>query len=226
MTMESRSAKNALQVLTQITPTTAVKAVLSDQYQRHMEQRNARSVLSDRHRQLVHRHAHPARKVLTPLRPDQCAHHAQQGRMLIKRDHQLVHHAQQGRPVRLDRRHVQSVVLERHRQVVHRRAHPVRKVLTPLLPDQCAHHAQLGRTRVLLDQRSAQLVVKDRYQHLAHRHAHHVRQAPTPLRPAHVANHAQQGRTVRLDQRSAHLVLEDHHQHLGHRPAQNNMFIE
>jgi hypothetical protein len=49
MTMENRPARNVLRVLTQITPTTVVQAVLSDQYQRHMEQRNAQSVLSDRH---------------------------------------------------------------------------------------------------------------------------------------------------------------------------------
>ena len=114
--------------------------------------------------------------------------------------------------------------MERHRQLAHRHAHPVRKVLTPLRPDPRAHHARQGRT-VRLDQRSAHLVVRDQNLHLAHRHAHPVRKVLT-LRPAQVAYRARQGRTVRLGQRSAHLVLEDHHQRLGHRRAQNDIFIE
>ena len=69
----------------------------------------------------------------------------------------------------LDRRHVQSVLSDRHRQLAHRHAHPVRKVLT-LRPAQVAYRARQGRT-VRLGQRSAHLVLEDHHQRLGHRRA-------------------------------------------------------
>ena len=83
---------------------------------------SAQNVLLDRHRQRARRHAHPVRKELTPLQPDQCAHHAQQGRTRVVLDRRHAHHVQQGRTVRLARRHAQPVLSERHRQWAHHHA--------------------------------------------------------------------------------------------------------
>ena len=72
--------------------------------------------------------------------------------------------------MRLDQRSAQLVVKDQYQHLVHRHAHPVRKVLTPLRPAHVANHAQQGRT-VRLDQRSAQLVLEDHRQRLGHRRA-------------------------------------------------------
>ena len=74
--------------------------------------------------------------------------------------------------MRPDRPSVQSVVKDRHRHQAHRRAHHVRKVLTPLLQDQRANHALQGRTRVRPDRPSVRLVLEELRQHLDHRPAY------------------------------------------------------
>jgi hypothetical protein len=70
----------------------------------------------------------------------------------------------------LDRRSAQLVVKDQYQYLAHRRAHLVRKVLTPLLPAHVAYHARQGRT-VRLDRRSANLVLRDHHQRLGHRPA-------------------------------------------------------
>jgi hypothetical protein len=72
---------------------------------------------------MEHCHARSVRQVLTPRSP-QCAHHAQQGRILVVPD----------------RRHAQSVLSDRHRQLAHRHAHPVRQGRTRVVLDR--RHAQ------------------------------------------------------------------------------------
>ena len=72
---------------------------------------------------------------------------------------------------------------------MHRPAHHVRKVLTPLPPGQRANNALQGRTRVRLDRRHAHSVLSDHHRHQVHRRAHpvlsdhHRRQVH---RPAHL----------------------------------------
>jgi hypothetical protein len=106
-------------------------------------QRSAQSVLLEHHHELAHHHAHKhkqaVRKDRTTPQSDLRARYAWWGHILIQ---QALLSAQ-------------NVLSDRHRQLAHRHAHPVRKVLTPLRPAQCAHHAHQGHTRVVLDRRHA-----------------------------------------------------------------------
>ena len=81
---------------------------------------NALNVQLDPHQQLVHRRAQSqaARKDRTTQQSNPSAHHAWQGRILI----------------RLELLSALNVQLDHHRQLVHRRAHNERTELTPRQP--------------------------------------------------------------------------------------------
>ena len=114
------------------------------------------------------------------------AHHARPGHMLVQ----------------LDRLSAQNVRKDRHHQLVHRRAHPVRWEHTPLQPDLHVDQAWPGHILVQLDRLSAKNVRKDPIHQLVHRRAHPVRRGPTPLKLGRrYAHFVVQGHTrVRLDQ--------------------------
>jgi hypothetical protein len=68
--------------------------------------------------------------------------------------------------------------------MVHRPAHHVKQVLTPLQLDLRVRSALLGHMLVRLDHLSAQNVLLDRHQQLVHRRAmsaHHAKQGTTTL---------------------------------------------
>jgi hypothetical protein len=157
-----------------------------------MELLRAQLVLPEQHHQLEHRRAHKhkqaVRKDPTTLQPDLRALYAWPAHILIQ----------------LALVSAQNVLSDRHHQLAHRHAHPVRQ----------------GRTRVLLDRRHARSVLSDRHRQLAHRHAHHAHLEHTPRRPDQCAHHARQGRMLALlDRRSARNAREDHHRQLVHRRA-------
>ena len=79
----------------------------------------------------------------------------------------------------------QNVLLGHHHQKVHRPAHPVQQVLTPLQSDfAVVGNAMPGHMQVLLDRLYVQSVLVVLHQQTVHRRAmsaHHVEQGTTTL---------------------------------------------